>query len=510
MRRSWAAATVGALVLVVGIVAYLLVKVTNERAPANQGFTTFALFHDAAGLFSKSRVQTAGIPVGQIEKRELDPEKAMARITIRLNQGTKIWENAVISKKAATLLGEFYLEIDPGSAVGIVDGQRKPMRLLSNGDQILTVREPTAMGDLMADVGTILPLMRDILKDVRNLTSGPISNAAENVNKMIETNSVVLQSLLSHVDHVAGEIDRITDAEGDNVRASIKNVREITESIKALVGTSQGEVAQTGTAVRSSLDKLQATVDNLDKSLKSVEHITSRLEKGEGTAGRLLADDTIARNVEEMTEDAGGFIRGITKLQTIVGLRTEYNFFSGQAKSYLSVQLVPRPDKFYLIELVDDPRGLRDDKIIYEETPAGVIPRKTTTYSLNKLKYTLQFGKTFFGLVTGRFGLKESTGGLGLDLHLLRGRFLFSVDLFDTLYNTYPRVQGRVSWAPFGHNLFLVGGVDDIINKRSQQGASGGAGGGFDYFIGVQLVFNDEDLKSLLLFGGGAASGAAK
>jgi phospholipid/cholesterol/gamma-HCH transport system substrate-binding protein len=504
MRRSWAAATVGALVLVVGILSYLLLKYTNERSNSDQGMMVWARFRDAAGLFQKSRVQTAGIAVGQIEKRELDPDMPVARLTIRFLPGIKLWENAVVSKKSASLLGEFYLEIDPGSPVGIVNGEKRPMRQLQNGDQIKDVREPTGMGDLMADVGTILPLMRDILKDVRNLTSGPISNAAENVNKMIETNSVVLQNLLSHVDHVAADIDRITDAEGENIRISIRNVRDITESIKELVGTGRGEVTETGKEVRSSLEKLQGTIDNLDKSLKSMEHITTRLEKGEGTAGRLLADDTIARNVEDITEEAGGFIRGVTKLQTIVGLRSEYNFLSNSFKNYVSIQLVPRPDKFYLIEMVDDPRGLRETTTDSTLSPDG-IRATTTTRTSEKLKFTVQFGKTY-GLVTGRFGIKESTGGFGVDLHLLRDHLLLSVDVFDTKFNRYPRVQGRAALAVWGRNLYVVGGVDDVMNRR----ASEQAGGGFDWFLGGQLVFNDEDLKSLLLVGGGAASGAAK
>ncbi|MEO5768375.1 MAG: MlaD family protein, partial [Polyangia bacterium] len=82
--------------LVVGALTYFLVKVTNERVPSGQGMVVWARFHDAAGLFQKSRVQTAGIPVGQIEKRELDPDMPLARITIRILPGVKLWENAVV------------------------------------------------------------------------------------------------------------------------------------------------------------------------------------------------------------------------------------------------------------------------------------------------------------------------------------------------------------------------------------------------------------------------------
>jgi phospholipid/cholesterol/gamma-HCH transport system substrate-binding protein len=504
VRRSWAAASVGALVLVVSVLSYFLVKSTSERSSKSDGLVVWMNFRDAAGLFLKSRVQTAGIPVGQIEKRELDPLRPLARVTVRILPNIKMYENAAVSKKSASLLGEFYLEIDPGSPVGIVDGQRRAMRPLKDGDQIVNIREPVAMGDIMDEVGTTIPVLKDILEDVRKLTAGPVANVAENVNKMVETNSVLLESLLTRVNHVVTDIDQITDSQSANIRLSIQNVRDITDSLKQLVGSSQGEVAQTGAAVRSSLTKLQATVDNLDKSLRNVEVITDRLEKGEGTAGHLLTDDTIARNIEDITDDAGGFIRGITKLQTVVGLRSEYNVLSSQLKNYVSIQLVPHPDKFYLIEIVDDPRGLRQTQQIAVTDDLGLHSSTVTTTS-EKLKFTLQFGYTY-GLLTGRFGIKESTGGFGADLHLLNDHLVLSADLFDTKFNQYPRLQGRAAVALYGRSIYLVGGVDDVLNRR----ASLSSGGGFDWFFGGQLVFNDEDLKSLLLVGGSAASGATK
>ena len=94
---------------------------------------------------------------------------------------------------------------------------------------------------------------------MRTLTSGPISDIANNVNELIERNSVVLERLLSRVDHIAANVEGITTAEADDVKQSIKNIREITESIKALVGTTHEQITKTGER-RARLDR-QASVD---------------------------------------------------------------------------------------------------------------------------------------------------------------------------------------------------------------------------------------------------------
>src|SRR5262249_53713700 len=127
-----------------------------------------------------------------------------------------------------------------------------------------------------------------------------------------------------------------------------------------------------------------------------------------------------------------------------------------------------------------------------------------------QLRFTLQFGKRL-GLspnvsIGGRFGIKESTDGIGDDLYLMRDKLVLSVDLFDAKTNTYPRIKATMHYAIWQRNLFLVGGADDIANYTRARGVGGAL---FDYFAGVSLVFNDEDLRSLLLFGGGAAAGAA-
>jgi phospholipid/cholesterol/gamma-HCH transport system substrate-binding protein len=505
VRRNWAAVTVGGLAAAVLLGGYSIFMYTSE-ATARDSYRVYAFFNDALGLYDKSGVRSAGIDVGRIDGRTYDHGARKARLTMRIDQNIVLYSNAVVSKRAASLLGEFYLDIDPGTEFDNRGGAQRRNRVLKDGDQIVHVNEATNVGEILDQVNSTLPLLRDILRDVQALTSGPVRQIAESANDLVARNSAVLERLLQRVDNIAAHVEGITRTQSDDIKVAVRNIRDITEGMKALVGKSEGEVAATGQELRSSVASLQQSIDSMERSMTNMETVTTRLKQGEGTAGRLLADDSIANNIEEITEDAGSFVRGLTRLQTMVGLRTEYNYLAGTIKNYFSIRLVPRPDKFYLIEIVDDPRGFREKtQTTTDSSERGLSHETTVKTSLDKLRFSLQFGKKF-GSFTGRFGIKESTGGIGGDLNFFNDRLTLSVDLFDARSNEYPRLQGRGTWAIYNQNLFLIAGVDDVINQKR---TIAGGGAFFDWFFGLQFVVRDQDLRSLLLMGGGALGAAS-
>jgi phospholipid/cholesterol/gamma-HCH transport system substrate-binding protein len=505
VRRSLAALTVGILTLAVLVISYKLITYTAERG-GKGGYRVYALFTNALGVYDKTRVLSAGLGVGQVEDRQLDQETRRAKIFIRIDRGIRLYENAVVAKRSASLLGEYYLDIDPGTPFKFENGKQVKVPELGEGGQIKNVTEPAEMNEILDAVNLTLPVLKDILEDVRGLTRGPIKDIANNTNEMIERNSVIVERLLGRMDEIAATVEGITKSEADDVKIAIRNVREITEGIKGLVGTTQGQVSGAGEDLRSSLQKLQHSIDSLDKSLNHVEKITGKMAEGEGTIGHLIADDTVAKNLDSITEDASGLVRSVSRMQTIVGLRSEYNYLASTFKNYFMVTLAPRPDKFYLIEIVDDPRGFRTKEQLSVNSSKDGPYSVTTIRTTEQLRFTFQFGKRI-GPFVGRFGIKESTGGLGADLYLLDDRLQLSADLYDFRSNQHPRFTARGSFAVYKRYVYLVGGVDDVFNYVKTQAT---AGGFFDWFLGAQLVFNDEDLKSLLLFGGGSAASAAR
>ena len=159
MRRSLAGLTVGALALVVLVTTYLLFQYTSKKIAGGGGYRVHALFHNAIGVYERTRVLSAGLRIGQVEERVLDQESGKARVFLRIMPEIKLFENAAIAKKSASLLGEYYLEIDPGSPFTVRNGQRVALRELHDGDEIKIVTEPVEMGDIMNSVGETLPIL---------------------------------------------------------------------------------------------------------------------------------------------------------------------------------------------------------------------------------------------------------------------------------------------------------------------------------------------------------------
>ncbi|MCA9697972.1 MAG: MCE family protein, partial [Myxococcales bacterium] len=80
-----------------------------------QGTRYIVVLDQAAGLVKDNAVKIAGVKVGKIEAVDVTPENT-ARLTLLMEEGVEVHTDAVALVRAKSLLGEKYLQLDPGSA----------------------------------------------------------------------------------------------------------------------------------------------------------------------------------------------------------------------------------------------------------------------------------------------------------------------------------------------------------------------------------------------------------
>jgi phospholipid/cholesterol/gamma-HCH transport system substrate-binding protein len=496
----------------------------------------------------------------------------VAKVSMRISNAVVVPADTWIRKESLGVLGAKALFLELGrSTTALTDGQRiVNVRSLTGTDALLAqaegivadVRSITKkldadIGGITADIrgitgqlnrfvsgdGTTPPLdelYKLVMTDLRRLT-GTIDGVLRDARRIINKNDEQFALLVGNVQRITKDIAELTSAGGggpgvpmvdDNgkpildregrlvlsneegdLRATMKSVRRISSDLTDVTAQLKSLLGENGDKVGDGVVQLTETVTELNRTLTSLSEVAGRVERGEGTVGRLLTDEGMAMKVENAVNGAADFVSGLTSLETHVDVGSWYNFNRERTTTTLSLKLQPKPDKFYLVELVDDGGNL--ERLVQVQRDGGET-RSSIREEDNQLRITAMFAKRFFDFLVLRAGLIETTGGVGANLFLFDNRLELRSDLFGTrgprdslvtddvggLY--LPRWRSLLKAQPIPH-LYLSAGIDDALNAwRFDQGGlrvyNAGDGYGFDWFLGVGLTFKDDDLRSILPF----------
>ncbi len=267
------------MVAVLALLVYFTVVISGvdvlfgrEKALARIAFT------DVGGLKERDNVVYRGMKVGIVEKIELAPTNVM--VTVLVDRDVVLRETCHASVSALSLLGGNYLLLEEGA------GAVQPLATtVFRGDPPI---------DWVRDLGKIAGSLNEVLNDgsFRSIVSN-FEATAENVNKIVarvERGEGTAGRLLSRDDTVyqdlreavAGAKRAVGDAEKtfDGARKTFDHAAAVAERLD------RGE----GTLGRL-LSKDDAVYADLKQTLANAAAISARIERGEGTLGRLTAKD---------------------------------------------------------------------------------------------------------------------------------------------------------------------------------------------------------------------------
>jgi phospholipid/cholesterol/gamma-HCH transport system substrate-binding protein len=498
----------------------------------NKSYGVYAVFDDATGLGVRSRVQIAGIPVGQVDRIELDQRLAKAKVWLRIKKNYVLHRDAGITKRSESILGDFLLDLSPGSP-------GEPV--LQDGDEIRNVLRQPSMNDVFRSLSGIAGDIQDITTNLRKVLGGEegennirsliasLQRITKGLENVIDTSGAKLNATLTNFQRFSGDLARLTSGEGEDVVAIIKNTREATaeardilKTIGDVVGTQkQGEL-------KEGVKSLKGNLDKLDKTLANMQEITDKVNKGQGTIGHLINDDKLAKNLDRASQQITSILGTPDQLKVEVIERSEFligapggggrvdpifgsigavatsTAYNPWTKNYFGIRIIPRPDKWYGIELVDDPRGVtkqvRTKNSCRGADCGPLFPPSLEQVTVERqLKFSAYIAKRY-GFISGRFGILENTGGFGMKFHLFNDALTLSADAYEFAnpLKDHPRIKFYADYRFLDHLLLTVG-ADDLVNRPGVDPANQTRiTTGRDYFFGAGVYFTDDDLKLLI------------
>ena len=140
--RKYSNETIAGVFVIIGLagLVYMTVTLGNVSFLKQNSYTLVARFSTVSGLRVGNPVVMFGLEIGQVDGFEMNQEDQVAVASLRINDGIKIYDDAIASIKTAGLIGDRYVSIDAGGA-----GE-----LLGHEDMITETESPVDIGDLIS------------------------------------------------------------------------------------------------------------------------------------------------------------------------------------------------------------------------------------------------------------------------------------------------------------------------------------------------------------------------
>ena len=266
------AAVLALLVYFTVVISGVDVLFGREKAFARIAFT------DVGGLKERDNVIYRGMKVGIVEKIELAPTNVM--VTVLVDRDVVLRETCQASVSALSLLGGNYLLLEEGA------GAVQPLATtVFRGDPPI---------DWMRDLGRIAGSLNEVLNDgsFKSIVSN-FEATAENVNKIV--------ARVARGEGTAGRLLSRDDTVYQDLRAAVAGAkRAVGDAEKTFDGARK--TFDHAAAVAERLDRGEGTLGrllsrddavyaDLKQTLANAAAISARIERGEGTLGRLTAKD---------------------------------------------------------------------------------------------------------------------------------------------------------------------------------------------------------------------------
>lgn len=505
------AAKVGIVMLIaLAVLGYFILRIEDisfSRAKTTREVK--AVFDDVAGLDDESAVRIAGVRKGHVTDIKVLPD-GRAVVTMKVDDDVPLHTNAHAKVANLGLLGEKYIELDPGTA-------NTPV-LTQTGTITLPGTQPTSFDDVTEQVAAIAEDVKAITSSLRAVTGGPQGEAR-------------LNEIVENVRLITSEVRLLIAANRANVDATLGNAREITaqlrveiprlaDSIDRVAQQMGGTVGENREDVRAVVQNLRGLSGDLRLTADNLNAITGQVKAGEGTVGKLFYSDeahdrltsalaSVEGGVKSLQETLGranriqmdlgiraDYYAGLAQDRNIAGVETEFG--KGNSRSAVGLRLIPNPEinRFYNVELSDDPRGKRRDKVNVETrtNPATgeseTIVTETQRYERDFL-ISGQVGWQLDPTLAVRVGLFDNTGGVGAD-YRLNDRLVVTGEAFDFGQrrddNPHLRLYGEYTLRKEKDRtprLFVTSGVDNALNDTA-------------FTFGGGIRWRDEDLKYLI------------
>ncbi|CAN5659328.1 hypothetical protein BH23GEM3_BH23GEM3_19350 [soil metagenome] len=258
---------VGFFVLIGFIAVVIALFTLTDVSTLRNRYTVTTVVPDASGIRRGDPVQMLGVNIGRVRGFDIAP--GGVAVLMELQNAYPVPADSRAALRSSGLLGGTVAEIIPGSS-------QEALR----GGAVMPGVTGAGLMDTAGELGTraddVLVRMQTMLSDQ---TVGAVGASA-----------VEMQRMLTDMSALAAQQRQELAALSASLRRSATGVEQ---------ATAGPELARSVARIDSITARLDVTVASLDRASSSLESVLGRMDRGEGTLGRLSRDEELYNNLNQ-------------------------------------------------------------------------------------------------------------------------------------------------------------------------------------------------------------------
>ncbi len=254
------------LFVVMGLAGTLIVLSTMTDAALFRGrYIVSTIVPDASGIRTGDPVQMRGVNIGRVMGFKIDREEVELRLEIEGEY--PIPSDSVVELKSSGLLGGLVADVIPGES-----------------------SQSVSWGDMLEGRGGVG------LFDKMDSLAGEADDVVERLRVLLSDQMISdLHGSADEARHLLEQLSGTVSEQRGELRELSKSLRRSAEGLEKV--TTGPELERTVKRVEEVAARMDEVLSGLDRSSQSLESILGRIDRGEGSLGKLTTDEALYDNV---------------------------------------------------------------------------------------------------------------------------------------------------------------------------------------------------------------------
>lgn len=276
-------------------VGFLGYRLMSDLPVFRQSIVAYSYFNRADGLSPGNYIYINGVKVGSVKRMELTSGDSV-RVMMSFDLGVNIPKNSVAFLESSGLLGEKAIIVERGDA-----------------------NEPVEYGEIIE--GVYRGGMMETLKTEGEQLSEDVSESFGQLNKLLaELNSLLdkeakgkVEATLTNLQRTTNEVATLFRNKSSELESSINHAQQFLATIDTLSMRNESKVDSILTRLNKASKQVRILSQNLNQTNSQLTQILIKVNKGEGSLGKLVNDPALYENLENFSAEMNSLIKNINE-----------------------------------------------------------------------------------------------------------------------------------------------------------------------------------------------------